>query len=1473
MDYTSVPSEIDKTIINPFSKQDLKIYAYTLPEIPNHNGCIKVGETSRDVEDRIAEQVRTIGVTPEILFKKKAKKITGEWFHDKALHRYFLLNKIEKKDFGTGADEWFYFNGTPERCEELTDKFIRNDYSEIGISRDENCTYELRKEQLEAVEQTLNYYHQFTDETSVYLGESEFLWNAKPRFGKTLTTYDFIRRIHEEKCQKNNNRAMNVLIVTNRPAIANSWWDDFKKFIAWQEKDLFFVSETDALKNKVMSREDYLRALDGLTEEEQNNAGCVAFVSLQDLKGSKYFGGEFDKLEWIATTIWDLLVIDEAHEGVDTRKTDRAFRRIKKRFMLHLSGTPFKAIANNKFNSEQIYNWSYLDEQTAKKNWEKESTDSNPYANLPVLNMFTYQMSKIVEEKVSAGMDISEDKNVDYAFDLGEFFKTKPNGKFLYEDSVKKFLDNLTEKKFPFAESKYRHVLNHTFWLLPGVAACKAMEKLLQKHKYFSEYEVVLAAGDGTSVEDDSEKTFEQIANDEKAVGKSYDRVKKAIQEYDKTITLSCGQLTTGVTIPEWTAVFMLNNFASPALYFQAAFRSQNPYEFTDEKTGELYCKENAYIFDFAPDRTLTLYDDFANNLSVSGTNGTSDERKDNIKELLNFFPVIAEDADGIMHELDVGEVLTIPTKIKSREVVRQGFMSNLLFANISAIFRAPAALTEIVEKIKPEKNKRLVDREKIDLMDPMLNDDDEVEIPPEIVVNTSKNLFGEKIYGEQPGELKVPDLHEISNDAAIAAEAGKIANHVIREAQEGFKNLEENFDLKKNHMKIVKEKAKQALEERVSRNLEDYKDANYAAEKQHKEKMQELKTDEEKEEEILAFKNKQKEIKEKIEEKNKEAVKEVMQETVKGEQVKKEENKKKITEDSVRDHLRGFSRTIPAFLMAYGDRETTLANFDTVVDEKTFVELTSITFEEFRKLRDGITFIDEKTGKEIKTPCLFDEVVFNSSIQEFFDLKDKLSNYLEGDNKEDIFDYIPNQKTNQIFTPRKIVKKMVDVLEDENPGIFSNKDVTFVDLYAKSGMYLTELLKRLNEGLKDQIPDFEARIKHILEKQLYAFAPSNIIYNIVKQYIYSGFPYVESKNLIELDLSKYAEEGKMQDAIKERGGNLKFDVIIGNPPYQKETGGAGRQAKPIYNLFVEEAKKLNPSCVLFIIPSRWFSGGMGLEKFREEMMSDKQIRKIVDYTNSKDCFPNMSVSGGVCYFLWEKGYNGKCNFVNIENGIVSSLDRNLNEFSVLVRNNNAVQILRKVLKFDEILLIDIISPLMPFGLSTNVRGTDIRESDDDLVLYASNGKTYYPREKIKKGCELIDSYKVLLSKMSAEHAGEPDKDGMFRVLTSTMRVLKPGEICTHSYFTIGNFANVLEADNLYKYLQTKFVRYLILQNLSAVNLSKLVFKFVPLQDFTSASDIDWTKSVADIDQQLYKKYGLSEKEIAFIEEKVKPME
>ena len=345
-----------------------------------------------------------------------------------------------------------------------------------------------------------------------------------------------------------------------------------------------------------------------------------------------------------------------------------------------------------------------------------------------------------------------------------------------------------------------------------------------------------------------------------------------------------------------------------------------------------------------------------------------------------------------------------------------------------------------------------------------------------------------------------------------------------------------------------------------------------------------------------------------------------------------------------------------------------------------------------------------------------------------------------------------------------------------------------------------------------------------------------------------------------------------LKEGRTKMGKGKLFDFVIGNPPYQEDTEGAGRQAKPVYNLFIDEIRKIQPECICLITPSRWFAGGMGLDAFRASMMNDSHLKAIVDFTNAKDCFPNISISGGVNFFIWQNAYNGLCSFTNTTNGETTTRLRQLNEFPVLVRYNHAVDIIHKAIDGADNNLSIIASGLMPFGLSTNYRGEKDKTADKELTLYASNGKTYISRDEVNKGIEYIDIFSVMISKTSAEHAGEPSKDGKFRVIPSSIRIKQPGEVCTHSYFLIGSYTDKVTAENLLKYMKTQFVRFLMLMSMSGFGLSKLVLNFVPMQNFTQLSDINWGGQIHNIDLQLYHKYGLTDEEINFIESNVKEM-
>lgn len=1104
-------------------------YAYTTPGVPAHDGWTKIGFTERDVETRIKEQTHTVGVAHKTWWYMRAAFMTEpyETFTDKDFHAYLKKLGIVRE----AGTEWFLIDPDTARLNFVD--FTQNHGILLKQDSDAVIPYKLRDEQADAVQKTIEYFNAREN--------AEFLWNAKPRFGKTLSAYDLCMKLG----------AKNILIVTNRPAIANSWYQDYETFFGPQSGYLF-VSNVDGIKNKkfVYNRQEYMEKFDDEVK------GCIEFVSLQDLKGSIYFGGRYEKLSEISADkglTWDILIVDEAHEGVDTYKTDTAFNHIKRKWTLHLSGTPFKALANDKFPENAIYNWTYADEQKKKRNWDASSEVENPYANLPQLSLFTYQMSDIVRDRVRRGIELAENDIEEFTFDLNEFFKTNESGKFVHDVDVDKFLDAMTrQEKFPFSTPELRNELKHTFWILNRVASAKALAKKLKLHPVFKDYEVILAAGDGKL--DDNEENE-----------KSFDKVTKAIAENDKTITLSVGQLTTGVTIPEWTAVLMLSNMASPALYMQAAFRAQNPCLFAGSD-GNTYRKQNAYVFDFDPARTLTIFEQFANDLipETSGDKGDFDSRKRHVRELLNFFPVYGEDEEGSMIELDAEKVLTIPRHIHAREVVERGFMSNFLFSNISGIFGAPKEIIDIINNMQALEEPKVLAPASVDETTANslnLNEKGEVEIPREKIIGTASDLFGDKVYADVEDQLNVA-VEEIQKNLEMTSNPKK---DELKELRERFakpitdtlmNSAKEQYgkDLRKSTQNQLERKIQETTHTVVNREYGDYiiRDNQLIKECDNKIReaqqsgaiMEEItKIDEEyTARRLQSYRNMVDNINKKLhsDETVKKAAEKIV-ETVENEKLNAE---KDSIEGNVRDHLRGFSRTIPAFLMAYGDESTTLANFDALVPEDVFWEVTvnpqngqGVTLDQFRMLRDGGDYITEFGEKKHFEGHLFDEVVFNDAVQEFMKKRAGLANYFEPDKKGDIFDFIPPQRTNQIFTPKRIVKDMVDKLEQENPGCFDDPDATFADLYMKSGMYITEIVTRLYQSnrMKELYPDNIERLNHIFAKQVYGCAPTEIIYRICLRYIlgFSDEIHIEKNNIRLCDTLEYAKNGTMETEMR----------------------------------------------------------------------------------------------------------------------------------------------------------------------------------------------------------------------------------------------------------------------------------------------------------------------------------------------------
>lgn len=489
-----------------------------------------------------------------------------------------------------------------------------------------------------------------------------------------------------------------------------------------------------------------------------------------------------------------------------------------------------------------------------------------------------------------------------------------------------------------------------------------------------------------------------------------------------------------------------------------------------------------------------------------------------------------------------------------------------------------------------------------------------------------------------------------------------------------------------------------------------------------------------------------------------------------------------------------------------------------------------------------------------------------------------------------DVLSCIANLSSDEVFTPPQLANRILDLLPEK---LWSDKNATFLDPGCKSGVFLREIAKRLDKGLGDQIPDRRKRINHILKNQLYGLAITELTALLSRRSVYCSKTangkysvcenFADPEGNIRFERVEHSwQNGRCafcgaNEANYERGNELethayefihtarpkeifkmKFDVIIGNPPYQlNDGGGTGSSARPIYNLFVERAMKLSPRYLTMIIPARWYSGGKGLDDFRNNLLNDKRIRKLVDYTDSRECFPGVDIAGGVCYFLWDRDNPGICDVVTNQRNKKVISKRFLNEFDVFIRDNTAVEIIHKVTLKEHSYLDSVVSSRMPFGLDSKIRP----ELGGDLTLVSSSGTGKISSRRVNKGKELIGKWKVLLSKASHDHGGQPDKEGKRRIF-SRIEVIGPNIVCTESYLVVGGYETEGEAFNMAAYLRTKFCRFLVSTVLLTQNITKRNFAFVPNLPMTEA----WT------DEKLFNRYNLTSEEISLISEKIRLM-
>ena len=1291
-----------------------------------HKDCLKIGETTLDEDggdfvapndpllqqaarNRIDQYTKTAGIAYQLLYTELTIYFSGGKvcsFNDKQVHTVLERSGIKKKTFDTvkGANEWYCCD--LETAKKAI-KAVKDGMSSLkpGDITQEQTPIVFRPEQSKAIEMTIKQFGR----------SNQMLWNAKMRFGKTLSALEVVKRQGYQR----------TLILTHRPVVDEGWFEDFKK-IFYDHNDYHYGS-----KNK---GEQY----DKLEKLAAKGDSYVYFASMQDLRGSDLVGGKFEKNSQIFDTPWNLLIVDEAHEGTQTELGKNVVSELVKADtkVLRLSGTPFNLLDD--YSENEIFTWDYVMEQRAKTEWDlTHFGDHNPYESLPAINIYTYDLGTLLSEYV-------EDEK---AFNFREFFRTKDDGTLVHEKDVDRFLDLLckddNESLYPYSCDKFRRIFRHTLWVVPGVKAARALSAKLKAHPVFSLFQVVNVAGNG----DEDEENAEALQMVDKAIGPDSD--------VTYTITLSCGRLTTGVSIKPWTAVFMMaGSFStSAAQYMQTIFRVQTPY------THNGRMKEQCYAFDFAPDRTLRV---LAETAKVSAKAGKqSDEDRKILGDFLNFCPIISIDGSQ-MKPYDVNKMMSQLKKAQIEKVVQGGFEDFALYND-----------------------------ELLKLTDVELHDFDELK----------------KIIGATKAMGKTGDI-DINN--------------------QGFTN--EQYEEKERLEK--KPKKERTPEEQA--------------------KLDELKA----------------------------------------------MNNQRRNAISI---LRGISIRMP--LLIYGaeltneDEEITIDNFASLIDDQSWEEfmpkgVDKKKFEKFKRYYEPDVF--REAGKRIREMA---RAADKFTIEERIERIATIFNTFRNPDKETVLTpwrvvnmhmsdclggwcFYDESFKQMLATPRYVDQGKVtaDVFRTDSHILEINSKSGLHPLYIAYNIYrcrVEEAKKKYGEvGIGFSKSLWDATI----EENILVVCKTPMAKSITKRTL-AGFRDTKVNaqyypNLIE-NISERPEavvntfrDGKHFWHINENQ-NMKLDAIVGNPPYQVMDGGAQASASPVYNLFVEVAKKMNAQYISMIMPARWYAGGRGLDEFRNAMLNDQNIKRLDDFTNPELVFPGTNIRGGLCYFLRDNQYDNSVELVRVvthdKDGISSDTMRpfQIEGIETFIRDEQAITILSKIKSSTNTFMEEWISPLRPFGFRGYFVNDEAFHSAPDILLHPiacigkGRQKGYVERELIKVHKEWIDNFKVIMPR--ANNIGTELNDDNLNAFIGS-----PKTICTESYLVIGGGLKLTENEckNICLYLKTKFARFMHRVAKSSQDATSKTFKFVPIQDFSKP----WT------DEELYKKYNLTDDEIQFIESMIKPM-
>ena len=1323
----------------------------------SHKGLLKIGDTTIQTDDsidnlppncralnqaaikRIREYTNTAGISFDLLhtelairtIKDKDGNPAIKAFRDHHVHRVLENSGIHKKKFkNSTSQEWFDIDlSTALKAIEAVKK---GHYNLSAATNDSFTPIIFRPEQEEAINRTLK---QFKT-------GNRMLWNAKMRFGKTLSALEVVKRSKFAK----------TIIITHRPVVDSGWYEDFNK-IFYNDKNYIYGS-----KNTGYTIEDLLKT----------DKNFVYFASMQDLRGSDLVGGKFDKNDAVFDTVWDFVIVDEAHEGTTTALGNDVIKatvkeELNKTKFLALSGTPFNILGDY---DDNIYTWDYVMEQSSKYEWDKDNLgDSNPYDELPELKIYTYDLGKLIDNPRYKELE-------DKAFNFREFFRVWTGdmridrrplpsgvkaGEFFHKNDVWSFLNLITKKdgesQYPYSTEEYRSLFRHSLWMVPGVKEAKALSQMMKTHPIFGNgaFNIVNVAGDGDE-EEKSEDALKKVKNAIKSAGNE-----------GYTITLSCGKLTTGVTVPEWTAVFYLaGSFStSAANYLQTIFRVQSPCN----KDGKI--KTTAYVFDFAPDRTLKMV---AESVAISTKAGKTDSSDRLILgEFLNYCPVIAVEGTS-MREYDTNRLLQQLKRAYAERAVKNGFDDSNLY------------------------NDELLKLDNIDL-------------------ENFKKLKG--IIGSSKSSHK-------SNEIDV--------------------------------------------------NRQGFTDEEY--------------------EEIERLKKKPKK-----------------ERTPEEEAKLKEANEKRKQARDARSILRGISIRMP--LLIYGadidiNEDITMEKLVEIVDDSSWEEfmpvgVTKEIFKQFIKYYDPEIFV--VAGRKIRDIAKgADELPPTERVKQIAELFLNFKN--------------PDKET--VLTPWRVVNMhMGDCLGgynfyDENyneileepryidqgqvtEDTLSNKNAKILEINSKTGLYplyvtYSIFRKRCEEySESDLTKELEDKLwEETIKENIFIICKTPMAKSITKRTLV-GFKDIspnatyfdDLNNMMRNKSKQFIDRVTRPSYWKKKGsGKMKFDAVVGNPPYQEnisDSKGNTSLSRQLFPVFIQNSILLKSQYVSLITPARWFTGDAQDKSFvrlRDFIRENNHICKLYYYEDEKELFNNVEIKGGLNYFLYDINHNGKVEFISYEeNGSKTIQNRNLFEkdLDIIISNGKDYPILQKVKSRDFVPLTTMTTGRNPFGIigkvsNVNKISKENRFPNSTELRCKGNNIRYINPDIITKNREIFESYKVFISKS----AGNPKND---------MNVIgrpylgKPFDACTDSLITIGKFDTLLEGENLAKYLKTKFLRFMVSILKISQNVTQIVYEFVPLQDFTDKSDIDWSKTIKEIDMQLYDKYNLSEEEIDYIENKIKEME